>query len=653
MLALFIALTVRGDGWSFWSSVPLGGGFPTASAKLATDGTNIYYSTLLSGVWRASLADRSFTQMPLTGFPIWDGNTNTNGFAVWNLATTPQGTVVISGSPVNVTSNGISPPPSSFNNTLPVFYWWDETNQLWHAAAVSNKSYPYTTSAGDFSVAPDGSLWTCSGFATYAYRSTDGGRSYTAFDINARVPTNYFPLPFTANQFTFGKVFSIVAGQNNQVVIGTETGGYLHTTNNGLSWASLDPNYTNTNSPNPLGRIGNCVVAGLDHYGNFLCGNFEFGSQFPGETNWAGVQLIGWRPADNSYFNASSGFPANFGAPGVVTPPSGVSFTYMNQNYLLQGGVYRSPNGRNWSQFNTGSPLELPFAEGITNAVAAGNCITTLSNLVFIGFGSSIYVFDSTPPSVVNRPPVAVPQSANLWENSPTNLVLTGKDADGDALNFSIVVPPQRGTLTGVPPNITYKPNTNFAGLDLFWFSVNDGSLTSAPAIFNLAVNATTNQPPVISFTSPLNGSWCVGPTNILLSAIASDNDGPVRVNFYDGTNLLAAVTNAPYEFLATNVSVGEHTFFSRATDKFSIRTWAQPAVIQVLPIIPRLDIKQVDSVTVAVIWPLELDGFFIESAATLDGPWTLSPYAPLFFPSGQSTAIPAGDQQFFRLMRP
>ena len=44
-------------------------------------------------------------------------------------------------------------------NTLPLFYWWDETNQLWHASGISNKSYPYTGNVGNFSVAPDGSLW--------------------------------------------------------------------------------------------------------------------------------------------------------------------------------------------------------------------------------------------------------------------------------------------------------------------------------------------------------------------------------------------------------------------------------------------------------------------------------------------------------------
>src|ERR1039457_4657380 len=217
-LAIFLMIaSARADGWSNWGSVSIPNPqFGSVGAQLATDGTNLFYSTLIDGVYRAALADQKFSPMPLTGFPLWDANMNTNGFAVGNLAVAPHGTLLLSGTPVNINSNSLGPPPSSFTNSLPVFYWWDETNQLWHAASVTNKTYPYTGNVGNFSIAPDGSVWTCSGYAPYAYCSTDDGHSFTAFDINARVPTNYFPLPFNTNLMTVGKVFSIVAAPNNQ-----------------------------------------------------------------------------------------------------------------------------------------------------------------------------------------------------------------------------------------------------------------------------------------------------------------------------------------------------------------------------------------------------------------------------------------------------
>lgn len=647
-----LATAVHAQSWNYWGQVniqnPQAGG---SGAQLATGGTNIYFSTLLDGVYRASLDDRNFLPMPMTGFPLWDANVNTNGFALQHLVATPQGTVVISGSQISVASNTITfNPPGSSANTVPVFYWWDETNQLWHASTVTNKSYPYTGNVGNFSVAPDGALWACSGFYPYAYRSLDGGRSFTAFDINARVPTNYLPMP--SGQTTFGEVFSILATPKNEIVIGTETGGFLHSTNNGTNWTSLDPNYTSTNSVNPLGRIGDARIAGLDHYGNVLLNNYQM-SAFPGFTNWNSVQLIGWRPADGAYFPATNGFLAQLGSGRIVTPTSGTSFVFMNQNYLLQGGIYRSANGRDWTQFNQGSGLDVPFAPGLTNVLGAGGPIVALGNEILISTGSgTIYSFDSTPPPITNRPPRAFAQNVTLWENAPTNILLSGTDADGDALNFTIVTSPH-GLLSGTPPDLTYTPSNNFTGLDFFWVVADDGKATSAPVVINLVINAQTNTLSNITLLSPANGSVFVGPTNLVLAASATDPDGIRTVNFYSANTLIGVATNAPYTFVLTNLSPGEYIYSARAIDNQVARTWSQPASISVLPVAPRLKIQQSDTTNVSISWPLDLDGFFLESASTISGPWTLNSSPPLFLPAGQITSVSTTNEGFFRLMRP
>ena len=650
LLATFSICSSRADTWSHWTDVAIPGAqFGGAGAQLATDGTNIYYLTILDGVYRASLADGNFSVLPLTGFPLWDANTNTSGFAVQRIAATPQGTLVIAGSPVNVNSNLVTfNPPGSPTNTLPVFYWWDETNQLWHAATVTGKTYPYTSNVGNFSLAPDGSLWACSGFFPYAYRSTNGGHSYTAFDINARVPTNYFPLPLS-NQSTFGALFSICASWNNEVVIGTETGGFLHTTNNGATWRSLDPNFTNTNSLNPLGRTGDARVAGLDHYGNFLCENF-LPANSPAQNIWSGVKLIGWNPRDGAFFAATNGLPAGYGVALVLTRSSGVTYTFMNQGSNNLGGVYRALDGKNWSQFNDGLPSVSP---NVGNAQAAGNCLTVVSNTFYLGFGTGIYTFDSTPPPIVNRPPVALPQNMNLWQNSPTNLTLTGSDADGGALNFTVVAEPQHGTLTGTPPDLIYTPTNDFVGLDSFTFIASDGLTVSANRGFNLAINPLTNTLSTIALTNPVNGKYFIAPTNVLLSAAASDPNGIRVVNFYSGSLIIGQTSNTPYALILTNLAVGDYVFSARAIDNLGARTWSSPLRLTVLPVAPRASIRPVDSENVAVTWPLELDGFFIESAPDTAGPWTLSPIPPLYFTNGQTATIPIADQQFFRLMRP
>jgi len=414
---LFLATAVRADSWSYWGQVNT----PATNngsvvTQMATDGTNLYYATLVYGVWRASFADptHTFTEMPMTGFPLWNANTNTRGFAEWYLSTTPQGTLVLAGSVVNIISNAVNIDPSAcFTNTLPVYYWWDPANQIWQAASVTGRSYPYTAVVGNFSVDQHGSLWACSGFEPYVYRSTDGGHNYSAVDVDDAVPSNYFPMPFTADT-SFGNIFAVIAGQGNQVVIGTEVGGYLQTTNNGAAWTSLDPNFTSTNSVNPLGRIGNATITGVSASGDFLCNNVEFVAAFPAIASWSGVTLIGYHPADGSYYAATNGFPTGYLPLSVTTTLAGESFTYVNQTPALTAGIYRSPDGRNWTQFNAGIPgLNSPTGR------SPGLHTASLNNLVFASVGGAVYVYDGGP-----QPASPVLASERLGANGAFQLLL-------------------------------------------------------------------------------------------------------------------------------------------------------------------------------------------------------------------------------------
>ena len=87
----------------------------------------------------------------------------------------------------------------------------------------------------------------------------------------------------------------------------------------------------------------------------------------------------------------------------------------------------------------------------------------------------------------VNDAPVAAAQSLNAGQ-SPTAVTLTGTDVDGDALTFALVNMPASGSLTGTPPNVTFTPAQNFAGVVTFTFTVADAALTSTPATVTLTV---------------------------------------------------------------------------------------------------------------------------------------------------------------------
>lgn len=108
---------------------------------------------------------------------------------------------------------------------------------------------------------------------------------------------------------------------------------------------------------------------------------------------------------------------------------------------------------------------------------------------------------DSPPVTVritiapVNDPPSANNLSIATAEDSPVGINLTGTDPEGGPLTFTILTLPQRGTLSGAAPNLTYIPNPNANGGDSFTFKVNDGGLDSSPATVSITV-AVGNDPP-------------------------------------------------------------------------------------------------------------------------------------------------------------
>ena len=98
----------------------------------------------------------------------------------------------------------------------------------------------------------------------------------------------------------------------------------------------------------------------------------------------------------------------------------------------------------------------------------------------------------------VEDSPIALVQSVTTAEDVNKPIALTGIDPDGDTITFSIFASPSHGTLTGTPPNVTYRPATNYNGSDSFAFRTFDGKTFSAPATVSITVTP-VNDPPIAS----------------------------------------------------------------------------------------------------------------------------------------------------------
>ena len=90
----------------------------------------------------------------------------------------------------------------------------------------------------------------------------------------------------------------------------------------------------------------------------------------------------------------------------------------------------------------------------------------------------------------------------------------------------------------------------------------------SANVTLQAATLVTANALPTVGITGPTNNSSFIGPTNITITAAATDSDGTItRVEFFNGASKLGEITNSPFTFLWTNVALGSYTLTARATD--------------------------------------------------------------------------------------
>jgi len=95
----------------------------------------------------------------------------------------------------------------------------------------------------------------------------------------------------------------------------------------------------------------------------------------------------------------------------------------------------------------------------------------------------------------------------------------------------------------------------------------NNGSVTVS-TVRNIMVNTTgpANVAPVITLVTPsVSGN---APATVGLSATATDADGTVsKVEFFNGSVILASITASPYTYSWTNVAAGSYSITAKATD--------------------------------------------------------------------------------------
>ncbi len=171
-----------------------------------------------------------------------------------------------------------------------------------------------------------------------------------------------------------------------------------------------------------------------------------------------------------------------------------------------------------------GSSSNLALSDqGSIVLTACGTVDTTGSTFPVMGTATSVFpethagVCSPAAPSLpagvpplitCNTPPVANDASATTNEDTTVTITLSGSDADGDPLTFSIVSGPSNGALGPIVPagpttaTVNYSPGLNYFGGDSFVFQANDGNGGTDNATVTITVAPVNDAPSFLAGAS-------------------------------------------------------------------------------------------------------------------------------------------------------
>jgi len=112
-------------------------------------------------------------------------------------------------------------------------------------------------------------------------------------------------------------------------------------------------------------------------------------------------------------------------------------------------------------------------------------------------------------------------------------------------------------------------------------FSVNVNA--AAGKTFHALFQSSSNTPPSVTITNPVDGYSIPRPGNLTLTASATSAGSAITsVAFYEASNLQGTVFSTPYSLTITNLGGGPHSFTAVATDANGLNSTSPPVQVSV-----------------------------------------------------------------------
>ncbi|MBI5388511.1 MAG: lamin tail domain-containing protein [Verrucomicrobia bacterium] len=377
----------------------------------------------------------------------------------------------------------------------------------------------------------------------YGFKATGlrGHPAYTnrwsLFEITG---ADFFAPSHTANVLTLAQLPTQLAPSQAVMSTGDNTSGDL------IAWDNIQPGADGTFSVTSTKFNGDIPGTSTDAPYSYGLGALRL------EEFVAGAQINLTGPPEDAFFILPTNVVMTAAPNGFDTPVTNVAF-YAGAAKL--GDATSAPYTFTWSD-------PIPGNYALIAVGVDGTGLTVTSAVV------NIVVASNYPPSVALANPVdnasfLAPAAVVLMAAASDDLGMSGvRFYSGTNLIGSDNASPYSVPWTGVPAG-SYALTA--VAQDIF-------GLTATSAVAHVTV--TNDMLPVVALTSPTNSQVFYGPTNIALTATASDVDGTIaRVEFFQGAAKIGESTTPPYSATWSNVIVGG-TFPLRAiaTDRIGMK---------------------------------------------------------------------------------
>lgn len=421
---------------------------------------------------------------------------------------------------------------------------------------------------------------------------------------------DYFGIPVATGTYAGTPIAVPMSGLSageifNAFVVRTVTGGSANTAptvaisspGNGAVYTAPATVSISVNAADPNGSISKVeIFQGANLLATLTSAPFNFAWNNVG----VGSYSLTAKATDNSgAVSASSPVAINVNSAPNIPPTVSIASPANNATFTAPANITITANAAD----SDGTISKVEFYQGTTllgsdatapysfawNGLAAGTYSLTCKatdNSGAITTSAAVSVTVNPAPNVPPTVSIASPANSATF-TAPANITITANATDSDG-TISKVEFYQGTTLLGSDTTAPYSFAWNGVAVGTYSLTCkatdNSGAVTISTPVA-VTINPTPNIPPSVSIASPANNSTFTAPANITITANASDSDGTItKVQFYQGSTLLATVASAPYSIAWPNVATGTYSLTVKATDNSGAVTTSTPVVVSVNP---------------------------------------------------------------------